>query len=234
MFSYYGSKSKVINYYPPPKYGKIIEPFAGSARYSLKYFDREVTLVDKYETVIKTWKWLQECSKADILKLPDIRKLGVGFDLRTLNLSEPELYFLGFNAGVASTSPRYKISLFAGKQNGIETYLKRVANNIHKIKHWQIKLGCYTELENIEATWFIDPPYQFGGSAYFESKINYTQLAEWIKEREGQQIVCENTKANWLPFVPMINMAGTMYTTTEAIWSNIPTNYDHVQQKLLL
>jgi site-specific DNA-adenine methylase len=33
MFSYYGSKSKIIDHYPAPKFNKIIEPFAGSARY---------------------------------------------------------------------------------------------------------------------------------------------------------------------------------------------------------
>lgn len=42
MFSYYGSKSKIVNYYPPPKENIIIEPFAGSARYSLKYFDNPI------------------------------------------------------------------------------------------------------------------------------------------------------------------------------------------------
>ena len=30
MFSYYGSKGKIVDYYPPPKHKKIIEPFAGS------------------------------------------------------------------------------------------------------------------------------------------------------------------------------------------------------------
>jgi len=34
MFSYYGSKSKIVDYYPPPKHKRIIEPFAGSARYT--------------------------------------------------------------------------------------------------------------------------------------------------------------------------------------------------------
>jgi site-specific DNA-adenine methylase len=70
MFSYYGSKSKVVDFYPPPKHKILIEPFAGSARYSLKYFDREVMLIDKYEIVINVWKWLQQCSKQDILGLP--------------------------------------------------------------------------------------------------------------------------------------------------------------------
>src|SRR3990167_9750884 len=71
MFSYYGSKSKIVDCYPKPKHRKIIEPFAGSARYSLKYFDREVLLVDKYEVIVRIWKYLQQCSVGDIKKLPE-------------------------------------------------------------------------------------------------------------------------------------------------------------------
>lgn len=37
MWSYYGSKTKLVDLYPPPKTDKIIEPFCGSAKYSLKY-----------------------------------------------------------------------------------------------------------------------------------------------------------------------------------------------------
>ncbi len=232
MFSYYGSKSKIVNYYPPPKHKKIIEPFAGSARYSLKYFDRDILLIDKYGAVIKCWKWLQSCSKNDILNLPDLYKLGKGFDLKTLNLSEGELLFLGFNAAVSSTTPRFKISIFAAEQGGMQTYFKRVADNIWKIKHWDIQLGNYENIPNEEATWFIDPPYQFGGHAYVENKINYTELKEWCKGRNGQTIVCENTKADWLPFKPMTELEGSMFRTTEAIWSNHITNYDDIQSTI--
>jgi len=52
MWSYYGSKSKVVDLYPPPKQDKIIEPFAGSARYALKWFDRDILLVDKYPVIV--------------------------------------------------------------------------------------------------------------------------------------------------------------------------------------
>lgn len=232
MFSYYGSKSKIVNYYPPPKYGKIIEPFAGSARYSLKYYDREITLIDKYEVVIKIWKWLQQCSKQDILSLP---KFETGIDLRQCNLSEEELLFLGMCAGIASTQPRFKISPFAGEQNGRKNRFKRIADNLYKIKHWTISLGSYEEIPNIEATWFIDPPYQFGGHAYVENKIDFEYLRIWVKERIGQTIVCENTKANWLPFKPVTKIQGAGQTfTTEAIWSNIETNYEYQQQSLFL
>jgi site-specific DNA-adenine methylase len=230
MFSYYGSKSKIVNYYPPPKYGKIIEPFAGSARYALKYFDRDVLLVDKYEVVIKIWKWLQQCSKDDILKLP---KLEQGLDLRTLNLSEQELLFLGMLAGTASFSPRFKVSPFSAEKNERQNEYKIIANHLHKIKHWEIRLGCYQDLPNKEATWFVDPPYQFGGKAYVKNKIDFTSLSEWCRERNGQTIVCENTKADWLPFKPVTKTQGAGNTNTvEAIWSNHKTNYDNIQQSL--
>jgi hypothetical protein len=58
MFSYYGSKSKIVDYYPPPKYKRIIEPFAGSARYSLKYWQNDVLLVDKYPVIVEVWNYL--------------------------------------------------------------------------------------------------------------------------------------------------------------------------------
>jgi len=70
MFSYYGSKSKIVDYYPPPKHKRIIEPFAGSARYSLKYWQNDVLLVDKYPVIIEVWNYLKNASVNDILKLP--------------------------------------------------------------------------------------------------------------------------------------------------------------------
>lgn len=78
MWSYYGSKSKVINLYPPPKFGKVIEPFAGSARYALKYFDRDVLLVDKHDAIVKIWKWLQVCSKDGVFSIAPPVKPAVG------------------------------------------------------------------------------------------------------------------------------------------------------------
>lgn len=230
MFSYYGSKSRVVDLYPPPKYGKIIEPFAGSARYALKYFDREVLLVDKYEVIVKVWKWLQQCSKADILGLPKLKK---GMLLNALNISEEEKMFLGLLAGIASTSPRNKVSMFAAEKNGLKNQMKIIADSLFKIKHWVIQQGTYEDITNQEATWFIDPPYQFGGHAYIESKIDYGALNIWSIERVGQIIVCENTKANWMNFKAMSKMRGAnMEHTVEAIFSNFPTAFDYQQKKL--
>jgi len=226
MFSYYGSKSKIVDYYPPPKHKKIIEPFAGSARYSLKYWENDILLVDKYHIIVNTWKWLQQCSQKDILKLPI---MGIGETIDSFNLSYEEKIFMGFIVQQGTTGLRKTVSKFA--VDGIKKNLEKIASQLFKIKHWNIIEGCYKDIENSESTWFIDPPYQFGGHEYKHSNKNiiFTDLAEWCKTRNGQTIVCENTKADWLPFKAMKEMQGTMFKTTEAIWSNHKTNYDNVQ-----
>lgn len=231
MWSYYGSKSRVVHLYPPPKFDKIIEPFAGSARYSLKYFDRDVLLVDKYEVIVKIWKWLQQCSEKDILSLPILNK---GDKISDQNLSEPESMFLGMLAGIASISPRNIVSAFSAEQNGRKNKLKRIADQLHKIRHWKIECKSYEEIPNQEATYFIDPPYMHGGNAYIHSQIDFKQLSEWSYTRLGQAIVCENTKADWMPFMPLSRMRGAnLKHTTEAIWTNLPNSYGNIQTKLL-
>lgn len=235
MFSYYGSKSKIVDYYPPPKYKKIIEPFAGSARYALKYWQNDVLLVDKFEVIVNTWKWLQKCSYNDIAKLPRLEK---GMDIRTIGLSDEEMNFVGFMAGIAQGKPRYIVSPFAAVhfEEARKSKYETVAEQLHKIRHWEIRLGSYDEIENEEATWFIDPPYQFGGQHQYQfgnKHLDFKQLGDWCKSRLGQTIVCENTKADWLPFMPVKKIQGAANSfTTEAIWSNHKTNYDNVQVSL--
>jgi site-specific DNA-adenine methylase len=226
MFSYYGSKSKIVDYYPPPKYGKIIEPFAGSARYSLKYWDREILLVDKYPVIVEVWNYLKNASEADIKSLP---KLDTGQTIDDYNLSDIEKKFMGFMVQDGTTGMRRTASYFAVKR--MNEKFDFIIKNLNKIKYWEIRLGSYDQLKNMEATWFIDPPYQFGGHEYkcSNKQIDFKKLAEWCQDRNGQAIVCENTKANWLPFKPMVDMQGAMFRTTEAIWSNMPTNYDSIQ-----
>lgn len=220
----------MVHLYPTPVHDKIIEPFAGSARYALRYWQKEVLLVDKYEVVVKVWKYLQKCSPADILGLP---RLQTGMELDKLGLSEEECLFLGLLAGIASIQPRNKVSRFCGEQNGNKNKLKNIAANLHKIRHWEIIHGSYEDIPNQNATWFIDPPYEFGGHAYVESEIDFKSLGEWCRSRFGQTIVCENTKASWLDFKPMAQMRGAngIYTT-EAVWSNLPMAYDFQQAVL--
>jgi len=230
MWSYYGAKTNIIDYYPAPKFDKIIEPFAGTARYALKYFDHDILLVDKYDVIIKIWKWLQQCSPEDIKKLPRFK---VGDNINKLSYDCEEARLLtGFLTGFGRQTPTNIATIrHRDRPKYLNYRINFIANNLWKIKHWKIKLGTYEDIPNQKATWFIDPPYQIGGNQYKEnnSKINYNYLSEWTKKRKGQIIVCENMNANWLPFIPMIyqNIKSGKYL--EAIWSNYPTEFDNKQ-----
>jgi site-specific DNA-adenine methylase len=231
MWSYYGSKSRVVNLYPAPKYDRIIEPFAGSARYSLKYFDRDVLLVDKYEVVIKIWKWLQLCSAEDIKRLPDPK---AGEDIRKYKFEcEEAQVLMRFMIGGGLAHPQWRVSP-QGFGNGASNQKNNIIRDLHKIKHWKIICADYLELANEKATWFIDPPYQVGGHKYHEHAIDYAALAEWCKSRDGHVIVCENTKADWLPFYSLRINHGQYSDTTEAIWSNLPHDFMARQAPLMV
>lgn len=228
MFMYYGSKGNVIDCYPAPKYNRIIEPFAGSARYSLKHWKNDITIIDKYSVIADVWKYLQKSTEKDILNLP---KLKSGECINDFDLTDIEKKFLGFMIFVSGTTPTKKMTKFNGLVQNQHLSLRRIAKQLYKIRHWEIVEGDYDNYPNEEATWFIDPPYQFGGEHYKENnkKIDFVYLANWCKSRKGQVIVCENTKATWMEFKPMKEMSGTVHKTIEAIW----TNYDRQMQPKL-
>jgi len=215
MISYYGSKSKLVNLYPEPTHDKIIEPFAGTARYSLKYWDRDVLLVDKYEPIIKIWHWLQQASDKDLDRLPVLKQ---GESLKDYNLAEGEFLFLSFIVNEGVTSPKYTVTKRASTK--VEYKIQTTKNILPKIKHWDIRLGDYNEIENTKATWFIDPPYFNGGEHYPKSNkfINYTELSDWCKSRRGQVIVCENDSADWLPFENLKEYWGGIRRSTEVMY----------------
>ena len=238
MFSYYGSKAKVVQYYPSPTTLKIREAFAGSARYSVMYWDTpDILLMDKYQVIVDVWHYLQRASVNDILGLPRLKE---GETLDDFNLSYEEKMFLGFCIKGGNQIPSKKTTWrnVVHRPNSQNYRLQNISSNLYKIKHWKIIQGSYEDLPNENATWFIDPPYQFGGEHYKESNKNldFNSLANWSKTRQGQVIVCENTKADWMDFkeINFFKHANNMGNekTTEAIWTNFPTQYDSVQQEL--
>jgi len=215
MFSYYGSKSKIVKKYPPPLYDIIVEPFAGSARYSLLYNDKQVILNDSYRVIYNIWKYLITATEQQINDLPVMVK---GDDVRDLNITDVEKELMGFmvNRGVAY--PHNIYTTWPSDTNEIQKCKNRILNYLDKIRHWQIRNEDYRKLENIEATWYIDPPYQKGGERYIKNHIDYVQLAEWCKSRKGQVIVCENGDADWLDFEFLSSLQGQKKKTNELIW----------------
>lgn len=232
MWSYYGSKTKIAALYPKPTFNHIIEPFSGTAKYALLHFEKEVTLVDAYEPIIKIWHWLQQCSAKDILSLPVLKK-GDSVENMTFDCEAAKL-FMGYMVGRGLSRPQYKVSPFVAseKQYHFQFSYKRIAADLFKIKHWKIIHGDYADVQNAKATWFFDPPYQFGGERYPCHKIDFIKLAAYVKSRDGQVICCENTKADWMEFVPIKRIQGSNYKTTEAIWTNVQTHFNNIQHTI--
>lgn len=216
---YYGAKARIAKLYPPPQYDTIIEPFAGAAGYSLRYPDKNVVLVDKYPVITEVWRYLIAATKADILRIPCVDRVDDLPDWVPLGAK----YLIGFCMNRAVPSPRGTATEWASGWS--ESQRARVANQVGRIKHWRVISGDYSRSPNIEATWFIDPPYQRGGQHYKmpASGIQFASLATWSATRRGQIIVCESAPASWLPFRPLAKTQAHMNSPTggsyEVIWT---------------
>jgi len=70
FFTFYGGKWRAAPHYDGPIYDTIVEPFAGAAGYSVRYFDRKVILVEKDPVVASVWRFLIRSSASDIRNLP--------------------------------------------------------------------------------------------------------------------------------------------------------------------
>lgn len=205
MFYFYGRKKKIAHLYQEPTHSTIIEPFAGSAAYSLhgERWKKDVMLYDVDPVVIAVWKYLTEATADDIQRLPDMNP---GDSLVNFqSLSQSEKWLIGFHLNPGSATPKLTASKFsrwgAGK--------KYLIGNIHKVKHWKVDLKDYRDIKYFpKATWFVDPPYSIGGKHYRKSKIDYPHLAQWSHGLKGQVIVAEGGGADWLPFSELTRFAG--------------------------
>ena len=217
MFSYYGSKWTLSPKYPRFDNEILIEPFAGSACYSLLYWWKKVHLYDLDETIVMLWDYLIHVSKKEIMNLPLLR---AGQKIPE-NLSIEQKILIGFWVSKAATHPRKQMTKIKKDLGYWNHKIKfRISEQLKYIRHWKIEKKSYEDIENINALWFIDPPYFNGGHHYIKSNknLNYNFLAHWCKSRKGNVIVCENSSATWLPFSPICNLKGMKKNTIESIW----------------
>ena len=95
-----------------------------------------------------------------------------------------------------------------------------MSENLDKVAHWKIICGDYTLAPDIEATWFIDPPYKDEpGMGYHHSSamLDYERLASWAKERKGEVIFCEGLFGDYLPFKPLLDLKGVAGKTSKEV-----------------
>lgn len=204
FFTYYGGKYRAAPRYPAPIHETIVEPFAGSAGYALRHHTRRVILVEKDPIVAALWRYLTSTSSADILGLP----LVFG-SVDEIDAPPAARSLIGFwlNAGASRPGRTPSAWMRSGRAPCSfwgETVRARIANQIRAIRHWTVIEGSYSDAPDVEATWFVDPPYQRMGTYYRCSAkaLDFASLGAWCRSRRGQRIVCENAGADWLPFEP--------------------------------
>lgn len=236
FLSYYGSKWKSAWLYPPPQHHVIVEPFAGSAGYSCRYYKHRVVLIDLNPRIAGIWRYLLKTPASEILALPDLEE-GQTVDDLPICQEARDLVGLWINVAVANPVKRmvavFRRNLAENPEwGGAWGPRKRevLARSAEAVRHWRIHEGGYDLAPNVEATWFVDPPYQGDAGRFYKcssKNIDFDALGAWCRGRRGQVIVCESETATWLPFRPLAKVVSARMAdetskrmSSEGIWTN--------------
>jgi len=230
FFGYYGGKWRdTPRHFPAPSSETIVEPFAGSAGYSLRFADRKVVLCELDPVLVAVWRYLINVSPAEVLSIPDVPLDGSVDDL---DISQEAKWLVGFWLNRGTSGPRKRPSKWMREKIRPGSFWgdrvrETIATQVEHIRHWKVHHCSYHECPHEgSATWFIDPPYQVAGQHYrFGSEqIDYDRLAQWCRDRKGQVIVCENEGADWLPFEQLNSVKTTRpgRVSKEVMWCRPP------------
>jgi len=223
FFPFYGSKYRLAKHYPEP--GRmVIEPFAGSACYSLWHQVEEVVLIDANPNIAAVWDYLLTASEEDIQNLPDVYDHNDSVDNYDIPDGAKDLIGYWLNKGSA---PVKKRGAYASRDEWRSQFWRpqikdRIASQLHAIEGWSIIKGDYSQAPMVDdATYFIDPPYATSGRHYKTKFYRYNELAAWSKNLPGSVIVCEEWGADWLPFT-LLGEFKTFATgsNAECVWLN--------------
>lgn len=227
FWRYYGGKFRIAPKYPKPLFGTVVEPFAGAAGYSLRYFDRNVVLIEKYAVVAEIWAWLIAVRSHEVLRVPLVEHVD---DLPGW-VPTGARHLVGFWMNDGTVSPRKSLSAGGKKllamgrktQGWCAASRDRVASQVESIKHWKVVYGDYVDFPNMLATWFVDPPYSSSAGRYYvHHAVDFDHLAQWSRSRWGQVVVCEKEGATWLPFRSFGNVRGfKKQQNMEAWWYQV-------------
>lgn len=237
FWRYYGGKSRAASRYPAPEHNLIIEPFAGAAGYACRYPDRNVLLIDKSPVIAGMWEYLIATPSSEILQLPLLQP---GCCVDDLPVCQEARWLIGFwcNSGVAQ--PRKTASTFARYGDDVNNWggwgrkaRERVARQVDGIRHWRVLQGDYRSAPKVEATWFVDPPYNNNaGRHYPYQPDSFAELAAWCRSLSGLTIVCENEGADWLPFRAMGSIKSRRGSSAEVVWTNRKPLFNGTAQRV--
>lgn len=212
FFKHYGGKWRLAGKVPAPRYGRIVEPFAGGAGYSVRYgAGKRVDLYDVDPVTCSIWRWLFAATPADVLALP-VDPVWEGADVRELELEEGAMRliqrWLTMQGSVTNwTMPPSSRVCVKAKPGSVWScrVRQRIADQLPAVYRWSITQAPYTEIDTTgPAHWHVDPPYQNNAAAQNaygpESSVDYAHLAAWCQTLAGDVTVHEQEGATWLPF----------------------------------
>lgn len=223
FFSYYGSKWRLAPRYPAPVHEQVIEPFAGSAGYSLLYPHLRVILCDLDPVVCAVWRYLLRVTEAEIRALP----------LMSLPECEEARLLVGFWLARGQSSPAGKPSAYMREYQVThpgsfwsERVRRRIADSLRYVRHWQVVEGSCFDLPLCRATWFLDPPYVVGGEHYRHHVLDRDEYATWVKSLPGQVIACEGPGADYLPFESLTSQRSINRRSEEKVYHSLVNSLD--------
>jgi hypothetical protein len=221
LFPYYGSKWRDARRYPPPFNGTVIEPFAGSAGYSIWHAPERVTLFEVDPYVVGVWQFLIGVSARELLTLPDLEP---GQSTDDLHLPQEARWFIGFWLNRGSAQPKKTQTAYSARTDRQQlTWSQRardrIASEVEGVRHWTVKQANYDEVPRIDATYFVDPPYIDKGRHYRFSAVNHEAVGAWCLELPGSVIVCEQVGATWLPFQPLASIKSSKGRSVEIVYT---------------
>ncbi len=212
LFSYYGAKSKIARFYSKPRYKTIIEPFGGGASYSLLYYYHDVIVNEINPAVVSIWRFLQSKEALQwVDKIPE--RVEKGQYIKDI----VEEFIPGAPAPLIELLHSSADQACYGKDKKFDKIYKfgakcwprlkpRLKYYIPKIQHWKILSVDFSKILNRKACWFVDPPYSNKAGLSYKYNLEpkrYDYIANWVKSRRGQVIVCEDIKADYLKFKPL-------------------------------
>lgn len=229
LFPYYGSKWRDAKRYPAPHNGYVIEPFAGSAGYSLYYEPARVRLLDVDPIIVGVWEYLIRVRASEILALPD---LDVGQSVDDLHLPQEARWLIGFWLNRGSAQPKKTKTAYSARTERSqliwsERARARIASDVHKVDDWVIKQASYDSESYVDATYFVDPPYVDKGRYYRFSDVDYASLGLWCTWCP-RAIVCEQAGADWLPFQQLATIKSSKGTSEEVIFLSYESYSDRI------
>lgn len=220
FFPYYGSKWNAARRYPAPR-GRVVEPFAGSAGYSLFYDARDVLLIDKDPIVVGVWQYLTGVTAAEIEALPLVAEVGDSVD--NYDIPQEAKWLIGFWLNRGSASPKksrtaYSADTARAQLVWSDRAKRRIVSQLDGLAGWNIQEGDFADAPNVSATWFVDPPYVDKGKYYRVPFADFDRLAAWSQSRAGRVIVCEGAEADWLPFEVLGDLKTSLGKARELVW----------------